>query len=62
MQHFLRGTVEASSWCRKCGKATMHLVFGVKPGSCKACLEKLEAENAARAAEPPAAAEQVNLF
>lgn len=46
MQHYTRGTVEASAWCRKCGKPTMHLVFGVKLGSCKKCISKLEAENA----------------
>ena len=41
-QHFTRNTVEAESWCRKCGKPTMHRIDGVKLGPCLDCLRALE--------------------
>jgi hypothetical protein len=40
MQHYTRNTVEASAWCRKCNKNTMHRIDGVKLGPCLACLHK----------------------
>ena len=46
MQHFTRNTVEASEWCRKCGKRTMHRIDGVKLGPCLDCIAKLETEHA----------------
>lgn len=61
MQHYTRDTVEASAWCRKCGKATMHRIDGVKLGPCLVCLKRLEEENRA-AADAPKPAEQGSLF
>ena len=60
MQHFTRNTVEASEWCRKCGKRTMHRIDGVKLGPCLECIKKLDAEHA-KPVEPPQP-KQENLF
>ena len=42
-EHFTHTTVEASFWCAKCGKPTMHYVASGRRGSCKACIARLEA-------------------
>ena len=41
-QHYTRNTVEASAWCAKCHKDTMHRIDGVKLGPCLDCLNRLE--------------------
>lgn len=53
-QHFTRATVEASAWCKKCGKPTMHRIDDRKVGPCLVCLERLAKQ------EKPA--EQKRLF
>lgn len=40
-QHYPKSTVEASAWCKKCRKDTMHRVDGVNLGPCLVCLKKL---------------------
>jgi hypothetical protein len=59
-QHYTRNTVEASAWCRKCGKPTMHRIDGVRLGPCLVCLERLEA--AADEPKPEKPAQQIELF
>jgi len=43
-QHFTRNTVEASAWCLKCGKQTMHRVdrddMQGRLGPCLVCMAK----------------------
>jgi hypothetical protein len=40
--HFQKNTVEASVWCDKCNKNTIHSVWDGRRGSCLVCLEKRE--------------------
>ena len=56
-EHYLRGTVEASAWCSKCRRETMHRIDGVKKGPCKVCMAKLEAQP-----RPKPPAQQDRLF
>lgn len=58
-EHYPRNTVEASAWCLKCQKSTMHRIDGVRKGPCIPCTERLEAEHKAAPAPP---AEQKKLF
>ena len=39
-QHYTRGTVEASAYCNKCGKMTMHTVSDRRLGYCIPCYQK----------------------
>jgi hypothetical protein len=58
-EHFTRNTVEASCWCNKCGKPTMHRIDGVKRGPCMVCMmEQIPFADDAR----PAPASQPMLF
>jgi hypothetical protein len=41
-EHFTKTTLEASFWCNKCGKATMHRVDGGRRGPCFVCMAALE--------------------
>jgi len=56
-ERFTKGTVEASVWCAKCGKATLHRIDNGLRGACLVCLKKLEDLPAV----PPAAVQE-NLF
>jgi ribosomal protein L44E len=56
-EHYTLLTKEASAWCAKCRKNTMHTVSGHRKGSCIACMERLE--NAPKVAPP---AKQERLF
>lgn len=60
-EHFTHNTIEASFWCKPCGKPTMHYVANGRRGGCQACIAKREAEIAAEKAKPKAP-EQVSLF
>jgi Zn finger protein HypA/HybF involved in hydrogenase expression len=42
-EHFSKNVVEATFWCKKCGKPTPHYVSDGLRGSCKTCITKLEA-------------------
>lgn len=61
--HFTRNTVEASAWCSKCQKFTMHRVdqdaMQGRLGPCLKCIEKLDAQHAQPKPEP---VRQGNLF
>lgn len=60
-EHFTKGTVAASFWCKKCAKPTMHRVDTGRRGPCLVCLANLE--NAVGAApKPPAPPEAPTLF
>ena len=63
--HFTKNTVSATFWCTKCNGPTVHMVMGGRRGPCVPCMEKQQAESAARKAaaeaEPPAA-KQMGLF
>jgi len=52
--HFTRNTVEASAWCVKCGKETMHRVDcdaqQGRLGPCLVCMAKLEEQHSNRPA------------
>lgn len=37
-EHFSKNTVEASLWCKKCGKFTMHSVVRGLQGTCLTCM------------------------
>ena len=39
-QHYTLNTVEASEWCRRCGKATMHRIDNRQVGPCLVCLQR----------------------
>lgn len=56
MQHFTRNTVEASEWCPRCYRNTMHRIDGVKLGPCLECL------NRPAAPAPKPEPEQFDLF
>lgn len=60
MQHYTRNTVEASEWCRKCNKHTMHRIDGVKLGPCRECIKRLEQPVIPGTVEPPS--EQLEMF
>ena len=53
MQHYTRNTVEATEWCRRCGRMTRHRVDAPKLGPCLKCMERV-AEAPAAAVEPTA--------
>ena len=62
MQHSTRNTAEASAWCKRCGRSTMHRVDGVKLGACTVCLEKLNAEADKRREAVPGVVRQMSMF
>ncbi|MGA9668279.1 MAG: hypothetical protein WBQ94_03680 [Terracidiphilus sp.] len=58
-QHYTGATVEASEWCRKCGKNTPHRIDDRRVGPCIPCM------NALPGIAPgglPAPAEQEDMF
>lgn len=59
-EHFTKNTVEASFWCNKCHKATVHRIDNGRRGPCKVCMAKLDED----AKKVPAArpAEQTEMF
>jgi hypothetical protein len=53
MRHFFsKGTVEASVWCVKCHRDTMHAVSGGRPLYCMVCQAKPLAPAPAEEAKP----------
>lgn len=53
MRHFFtKGTVEASIWCMKCGRATMWTIGGGQPMYCKVCYAKPQVETVAESPVP----------
>jgi len=61
--HFTKSTVQATFWCKPCGKPTVHRVDDGRRGACHECLAKREAEAVQREAEKkPPAAVQERLF
>ncbi len=52
--HFTKATIEATVWCKKCGKPTPHLIYDGRRGSCKICIARLEEEAARREKESAA--------
>lgn len=59
-EHYSRNTVEASTWCTRCNKNTMHRIDGVRKGPCKECMSKLDEQS--KEVKQPATAKQTNLF
>jgi hypothetical protein len=51
-EHYLRNTVFASAYCRKCGKFTSHRIDDARVGPCLACLERLAQEKPVPRPEP----------
>jgi len=43
--HFTKNTVEASAWCLKCNRQTLHAIADGRIGACLVYLERLEAEH-----------------
>jgi len=33
-EHYTRNTIEATAWCNRCNRVTLHRVDGVKKGPC----------------------------
>ena len=60
-QHYTRNTVEASAWCKRCNKPTMHRIDGVKLGPCLKCMDRHEAPGKIEPRSEPAE-EQLSLF
>jgi ribosomal protein L37AE/L43A len=58
--HYPRSTVSAEAFCKKCQKPTQHRIDDRRIGPCLECMEKLEAQHAAK--KESAAARQENLF
>lgn len=52
-QHYPKGTVEVSAWCKRCHKDTMHKVYDGHVQSCLVCLEVSETKKPAKQ-RPPA--------
>lgn len=57
-QHYTKNTTEASAWCAKCKRRTMHRVdadeMQGRLGPCLECIRKLDAQHAEKPkAEPP---------
>lgn len=61
-QHYSRNTVEASAWCKVCGKDTMHRIDGVKLGPCLTCIQRLELQSSLPGMESPKEPEQLTLI
>lgn len=60
MRHFFsKETVEATIWCKRCGRDTAHAVMGCLPAYCKVCqsrpVEEVKPQN-------PPAPRSGNLF
>lgn len=52
-QHFSRSTVSVSSWCARCNRNTQHRVDDRRIGPCLDCIDRLEAQHAAKPATTP---------
>jgi|CZKF01.1.fsa_nt_gi hypothetical protein len=50
-EHYTLNTVEVSTWCKVCGKATMHHVNGRRVAGCITCIERLTTELETRISE-----------
>jgi hypothetical protein len=59
-QHYLRSTVQASSWCRKCNGFTPHRIDDARVGPCLNCLATLSEQSERAASVEPAP--QLGLF
>lgn len=55
-QFFTKNTVEASCWCKPCGKKTQWKIHGGRPQHCMECFSKLEQQH--QEAKPEAAVKQ----
>lgn len=42
--HFTKNTVEASAWCLKCNRQTLHAIADGRIGACLVCFQRLEEE------------------
>jgi ribosomal protein L44E len=60
-QHYTRNTMQATEYCKKCQKYTLHNVADCRKGSCTECMARLEIEYEKRKLEPKPA-EQTDLF
>ena len=40
-EHYTKNVVEASVWCKVCGKFTMHRIDGGRRGPCLNCMNAL---------------------
>lgn len=58
---FTKNTIEASFWCNKCAKPTMHAVNDGRRGSCLACIKRLE-QASIPGMEKPKEPEQMTLI
>jgi hypothetical protein len=55
--HFTKSTIEASFWCNKCGRETMHRVDSGRRGPCLVCLAHPDPPK-----KKPPSPEQPSLF
>jgi hypothetical protein len=56
-QHYTLNTIEVSSWCRVCGKDTMHKVQNRLLGPCLVCLAKPTKPSRPKPVKPPKSGE-----
>jgi len=61
-QHYTKLTVEASHWCGKCAKNTIHRVDQGRIGPCLPCMAKFDREKALRPAKVEVTNLQARLF
>jgi hypothetical protein len=60
-EHYTKNTIEASAWCDRCHRATMHRVDNGRRGPCLECMARPEAEPDSTRRKPPAGV-QMDLF
>jgi hypothetical protein len=51
--HYTKNTVEASAWCLRCNRVTMHRVDQGRIGPCLECCAKLDAAHKERSEVSP---------
>ena len=57
-EHYTKNTVEATVWCKRCGKETPHHIYDSRRGACLVCL----ARPTSPATKKPAVIESGLLF
>ncbi len=55
-EHYTKNTIEATCWCKKCGKATQHRIDDGRRGPC------LEHETPVKPKKEPLKEKQEDLF
>jgi ribosomal protein L44E len=62
MEHYTKGTVQVSAWCKVCHRETMHRVDHGRRGPCLECMKKREHEATIARAARQSQMKQGDLF